>query len=165
MLTQEKNRLGFALKPVQKGIRKHIEWLERQLTDVDADLDERIRQSPALAAKSDLRQSVPGVGPNLSRTLIAELPELGTLCHKHMPALVGVVPRARVSCQFPGQTGDLGRPGSGTFGALPERAERGAADSRDPPVPRPPAQPEKVAQGRSRRLQEEAAPHAQCHGP
>lgn len=67
MLTQEKNRLGFALAPIQKGIKKHIDWLERQLADVDADLDARIRKSPVWAAKSDLLQTVPGVGPNLSR--------------------------------------------------------------------------------------------------
>lgn len=103
MITQEKNRLGFALVPVQKGIRKHIAWLERQLADVDADLDERIRESPAWAAKRDLLESVPGVGPNLSRTLIAELPELGQLSHKQIAALVGVAPRARDSGKFRGK--------------------------------------------------------------
>jgi len=103
MLTQEKNRLGFALKPVQKGIEKHISWLERQLADVDSDLDDRIRSSPVWATKSDLLQSVPGVGPNLSRTLIAELPELGMLSHKQIAALVGVAPRARDSGKFRGK--------------------------------------------------------------
>jgi transposase len=97
MLTAEKNRLGFALPPVQKGIRKHIRWLERQLEDVDQDLDTRIRQSPAWQAKNDLLRSVPGVGPNLARTLIAELPELGRLSHKEIAALVGVAPLARDS--------------------------------------------------------------------
>jgi transposase len=103
MLTQEKNRLGFALGPVQKGIKKHIAWLERQLADVDADLDTRIRRSPVWAAKSALLRSVPGVGPNLSRTLIAELPELGSLSHKQIAALVGVAPRARDSGKFRGK--------------------------------------------------------------
>lgn len=103
MLTQEKNRLGFALKPVQKGIKKHIGWLERQLADVDADLDARIRKSPVWAAKRDLLQSVPGVGPNLSRTLIAELPELGRLSDKEIAALVGVAPRAHDSGKFRGK--------------------------------------------------------------
>jgi len=103
MLTQEKNRLGFALKPVQKGIKKHIAWLERQLADVDGELDDRIRKSPIWAARSDLLRSVPGVGPNLSRTLIAELPELGSLSHKQIAALVGVAPRARDSGKFRGK--------------------------------------------------------------
>jgi transposase len=97
MITAEKNRLGFALKPVQKGIEKHIRWLERQLGDVDDDLDGLIRKSPIWKAKSDLLQDVPGVGPNLARTLIAELPELGRLSHKEIAALVGVAPFARDS--------------------------------------------------------------------
>lgn len=103
MLTQERNRLGPAGKPVEKGIKKHIKWLERQLKEVDADLDERIRKSPVWAAKRDLLQSVPGVGPNLARTLIAELPELGRLSHKEIASLVGVAPRARDSGQFRGK--------------------------------------------------------------
>lgn len=94
MITAEKNRLGFALPPVQKGIQKHIRWLERQLTDVDADLDRLIRKSPVWKAKSDLLKDVPGVGPSLARTLIAELPELGQLTHKQIAALAGVAPFA-----------------------------------------------------------------------
>ena len=97
MITAEKNRLGFALAPVQKGIRKHIRWLERQLTDVDQDLDTMIRRSPVWSAKNDLLRDVPGVGPNLARTLIAELPELGRLNHKEIAALVGVAPFPRDS--------------------------------------------------------------------
>ena len=97
MITAEKNRLGFALKPVQKGIRKHIRWLERQLSDVDADLDRLIRESPVWKAKNDLLRDVPGVGPNLARTLIAELPELGHLTDKEIAALAGVAPFPRES--------------------------------------------------------------------
>jgi transposase len=103
MITAEKNRLGFALKPLHKSIEKHIRWLERQLSDVDRDLDERIRRSPVWKAKSDLLQAVPGVGPNLVRTLIAELPELGQLSHKQIAALVGVAPLARDSGRFRGK--------------------------------------------------------------
>ena len=103
MITAEKNRLGFALKPVQKGIQKHIRWLERQLSDVDSDLDSMIRKSPLWAAKRDLLQTVPGVGPNLSRTLLAELPELGLLSHKQIASLVGVAPFSRDSGVFRGK--------------------------------------------------------------
>jgi transposase len=103
MITAEKNRLGFALKPVQKGIQKHIRWLERQLADVDSNLDSMIRKSPIWAAKSDLLQTVPGVGPNLSRTLLAELPELGLLSHKQIASLVGVAPFSRDSGIFRGK--------------------------------------------------------------
>lgn len=97
MITQEKNRLGYALGPVQGGIRKHLKWLKRQLVEVEKELDSRIRTSPVWAAKSGLLQSVPGVGPNLARTLIAELPELGRISHKEIASLVGVAPRARDS--------------------------------------------------------------------
>jgi transposase len=103
MITAEKNRLGFALKPVQNGIEKHIRWLERQLTDVDSDLDSMIRSSPIWAEKRDLLQTVPGVGPNLSRVLIAELPELGQLTHKQIASLVGVAPFSRDSGVFRGK--------------------------------------------------------------
>jgi len=103
MITAEKNRLGFALPAVEKGIKKHVRWLERQLDDVDSDLDGLIRQSPVWQAKSDLLRDVPGVGPNLARTLIAELPELGRLSNKQIAALVGVAPLARDSGLFRGK--------------------------------------------------------------
>jgi transposase len=103
MITAEKNRLGFALPAVQKGIKKHVRWLERQLSDVDSDLDARIRKSPVWRAKHNLLRDVPGVGPNLARTLIAELPELGQLSNKQIAALVGVAPLNRDSGLFRGR--------------------------------------------------------------
>ncbi len=66
MITAENNRLGFALPAVQNGIKKHIRWLERQLDDVDSDLDTLIRRSPVWQAKSDLLRDVPR---NLSTTM------------------------------------------------------------------------------------------------
>jgi transposase len=97
MLTAEKNRLGFAPRPVQSGIRRHIRWLTRQLDDVTRDLAEMIEHSPIWRVKDDLLQSVPGVGPIVSYTLLGELPELGRLGHKQIAALVGVAPLARDS--------------------------------------------------------------------
>ncbi len=97
MLTAEKNRLGFAQPPIRKSISQHIRWLERQLQGVDRDLDHTIQQSPVWRAREDLLRSVPGVGPVVSRTLIGELPELGTLTRKQIAALVGVAPLARDS--------------------------------------------------------------------
>jgi len=94
MLTAEKNRLGFAAAPVRRDITQHIRWLERRLRDVDGDLEQAIHASPVWRAKEDLLRSVPGVGPVVSRTLLGELPELGTLTHKQIAALVGVAPRA-----------------------------------------------------------------------
>lgn len=97
MLTAEKNRLGFAPDPVQPGIRKHIRWLKRQLQDVDGHLERRVHESPAWRARENLLRSVPGIGPVVSRTLLAELPELGRLNRKEIAALVGVAPLARDS--------------------------------------------------------------------
>jgi len=77
MLVAEKNRLGFAPRPLHKGIQQHIRWLERQLDDVTKDLADQIERSPVWRAKDDLLQSVPGVGPIVSAVLLAELPELG----------------------------------------------------------------------------------------
>jgi len=97
MLTAEKNRLGFAPKPLHRGIRKHIQWLERQLDDVTGELTTLVEQSPIWRAKDDLLQSVPGIGRIVSYTLLGDLPELGTLTHKQIAALVGVAPLARDS--------------------------------------------------------------------
>src|SRR5437867_6373001 len=97
MLVAERNRLGFARAPVRRGITQHIRWLERQLTEVDHDLGELIEASPVWRAQDTLYQSVPGVGPVVSRTLLGELPELGQLTRKQIAALVGVAPLARDS--------------------------------------------------------------------
>jgi transposase len=94
MLVAEQNRLGFAAAAVRRDITQHIHWLQRRLHDVDGDLEQTIRGSPVWRAKEDLLRSVPGVGPVVSRTLLGELPELGTLTHKQIAALVGVAPRA-----------------------------------------------------------------------
>ena len=94
---------GAARPIVRKEIREHIRYLERQLARVDADLDQRIRSSPLWRAKEDLLRSVPGVGPVLARTLIAELPELGHLSRKEIAALVGVAPLNQDSGTFRGK--------------------------------------------------------------
>ena len=103
MLTAEKNRLGFAPKPLHRGIQAHIRWLERQLDDVTKELAVLIEASPVWRAKDDLLQSVPGVGPIVSYTLLGELPELGTLSHKQIAALAGIAPLARDSGKLRGK--------------------------------------------------------------
>lgn len=97
MLTAEKNRLSHARPSLRKRITAHIEWLTRELRQLDADLDTAIRHSPVWREQDDLLQSMPGVGPGLSRTMLAELPELGTLSPKQLAALVGVAPHNRDS--------------------------------------------------------------------
>ncbi len=98
MRTAEQNRLGFAAAAgVRRDITQHIHWLERRLRDVDSDLEQAVRSSPVWRLKEDLLRSVPGVGPVVSRTLLGELPELGSLTRQQIAALVGVAPRARDS--------------------------------------------------------------------
>jgi len=78
MLTAEKNRLLSASSPIRKRVRTHIVWLERELEHTNTDLAEAIRQSPVWREKDELLQSVPGVGPVVTSTLLASLPEPGT---------------------------------------------------------------------------------------
>lgn len=94
MITAEKNRL-MAAPPsarVRTAIGKTIKWLQKQLEDIDRDLDNSVKGSPIWREKDDLLQSVPGVGKVLSRTLLSLVPELGTLGKKQLAALVGVAP-------------------------------------------------------------------------
>ena len=103
MLTAEKNRFFTALKPVRERIQAHISWLKQELADTDRELDNNIRKSPLWREKDSLLQSVPGVGPVLSTTLLAHLPELGTLNRKQIAALVGVAPLNRDSGHLRGK--------------------------------------------------------------
>jgi transposase len=103
MIIAEHNRSLTAPRPVRKRIQTHVEWLRRELDDVDCDMDEAIQNSPAWKAKENLLRSVPGVGPVLSRTLIVELPELGRLNRREIAALVGVAPLNRDSGTLRGQ--------------------------------------------------------------
>lgn len=92
MLTAEKNRLQVARKPVRPSLKQVIRTLEKALATADDEIDRWIRQSPAWRAQDELLQSVPGVGPQTARLLIAELPELGRLTRREIAALVGVAP-------------------------------------------------------------------------
>ena len=97
ILVAEKNRLGRATAQVRPRIKSHIGWLRQELNDLDTDLRNRIHRGPLWREKDDLLRSVPGVGPQLSLTLLAFLPELGTLNRKQIAALVGVAPFSRDS--------------------------------------------------------------------
>lgn len=103
MLTAEKNRLGSALKPVRTSLRTHITWLERELQHTNTHLADAIHQSPVWREKDDLLQSVPGIGPVATSTLLANLPELGSLTGKQIAALVGVAPLNRDSGTWRGK--------------------------------------------------------------
>jgi len=103
MLTAEKNRLHLSRKPVREAIGAHIDYLEKELEQIDSELKGRIEESPIQRDKYNLLQSVPGVGPNLSATLIIELPELGILNRREIAALVGVAPLNRDSGTYRGK--------------------------------------------------------------
>jgi transposase len=103
MLTAEKNRLAIARKSLKSKILSHIEWLKKEIADIDADLRQRIEESPIWRVKDNLLQSIPGVGKVLSATLLAELPELGKLNRRQIAALVGVAPYNRDSGKMRGK--------------------------------------------------------------
>lgn len=92
MLTAERNRLSSARPTVRPRVAAHIAWLQEELRQLEEALGEAIRHTPLWREQDDLLRSVPGVGPVLSRTLLAELPELGKLDRKKIAALVGVAP-------------------------------------------------------------------------
>jgi transposase len=103
MLTAETNRLESASRRIRHEIQTHIRWLERQVAKLDEELSQTIRSSPVWRAKDDLLQSMPGVGPVLATTLLASVPELGTLNRRQVAALVGVAPLNRESGTWRGK--------------------------------------------------------------
>jgi transposase len=94
MLTAERQRLGTARPPVRARVQAHIAFLEAELADLDDELGRTLRASPIWRETEELLRSVPGVGPVVALTLVAEVPELGTLGRKQIGALVGLAPLA-----------------------------------------------------------------------
>ena len=92
MLTAERQRLSTTRPSVRPRVQAHVEWLREELRALDAELHERIRTSPLWREHEALLRTVPGVGPVLALTLLAHLPELGTLDRKPIAALVGLAP-------------------------------------------------------------------------
>ena len=103
MLVAEKNRLRITHKQLQKRVQEHIGWLEKELDDIEKDLNRSIRESPIWREKDDLLRSVPGIGPVSASVLLASLPELGQLDRKKIAALVGVAPFNRDSGKLRGK--------------------------------------------------------------
>lgn len=108
MLTMEKNRLHSAPARMRNDIRMHIEWMEKRLEKVEKDLDGMIRKSSLWRVKEEILRSMKGVGPVLSRSLLSDVPELGTLSRQKIAALVGVAPLNRDSGKFRGRRGIWG---------------------------------------------------------
>ena len=100
---RQREKRTTAARP-KKSIARLLKALEKELASLDADLDDTVRGSPAWREKEDLLASVPGVGPTIARTLIADLPELGRLNRKEIAALAGLAPFTRQSGQWHGRS-------------------------------------------------------------
>jgi transposase len=104
MIGAERQREKRAPRRLQKSIARLLKALERELSSVDADIDDAVRGSAVWRETEDLLASVPGIGPTIARTLIAELPELGRLDRKKIAALAGLAPFTRQSGQWRGRS-------------------------------------------------------------
>jgi transposase len=92
MLVAERHRMALAHPTVRNSLARHIDYLQRLIDETDAKISTRIRTTPIWRATDDLLQSTPGIGPVLSATLQAALPELGVLNQREIVKLVGVAP-------------------------------------------------------------------------
>jgi len=92
MVNMERNRLELAPAAERKEINQHLAWLAKRVQSKDDEIDRMLRENPAWQEDEQLLRSVPGIGPVACSALLSELPELGTLSHKQIAALVGVAP-------------------------------------------------------------------------
>ena len=105
MIGTESQRARHITAPrLKKGLARLRKALEKELSELDDDISDHVRGSPAWAEKEDLLASVPGIGPTIARSLIAELPELGLLDRRQIAALVGLAPWTRQSGQWRGKS-------------------------------------------------------------
>jgi transposase len=104
MIVAEGQREKRASPRARKSIMRLLKTLRSELSALDRDIDEAVRGSPAWREKEDLLASVPGVGPIIARTMLAELPELGTLDRRQIAALAGLAPFTRQSGKWRGKS-------------------------------------------------------------
>lgn len=97
MLTAEQNRLHTVRSVMRPDIQEHLAWLREKLAKLDTEIEDFIHGSPLWSDTDALLQSVPGVGPVTASTMVALLPELGTLNRQEIAALVGLAPIAKES--------------------------------------------------------------------
>jgi transposase len=93
MLVAERHRVTLAHPTVRESLARHVDYLQRLINETDEEVATMIRTSPGWCEKDDLLQSAPGIGPVLSATLQAALPELGVLNQREIAKFVGVAPR------------------------------------------------------------------------
>jgi transposase len=104
MAAERQRRQRMSARRLQKSIDRLLTALQKELSSLEADIDEAVRGSPAWREKEDLLVSVPGVGKVIGRTLLAETPELGRLDRRQIAALVGLAPWTRQSGRWKGQS-------------------------------------------------------------
>jgi transposase len=104
MIGAEKQREKRAPVRLRKSIARLLKALQKELTEVEADIDDTMRSSPIWREKEDLLTSVPGIGQTIARALMADLPELGLLDRREIAALAGLAPHTRQSGQWKGQS-------------------------------------------------------------
>jgi transposase len=105
MIGAEKQRERRITEPrLRRSIARLVAALQKELTEVDGEIDDQIRSSPAWRETEDLLRSVPGVGRVVARTLMAEMPELGSLDRRQVAALAGLAPFTRQSGRWKGKS-------------------------------------------------------------
>jgi transposase len=103
MITMERCHLEHSPADIAEEIKDNIKQMEIRIKKLDKNISDKIKSDPDLAEQDKIQRSIPGVGPVLSATLIAFLPELGRLNRKQLAALVGVAPFNRDSGTYRGQ--------------------------------------------------------------
>jgi transposase len=105
MIVAEQNRLrAAAARQTRKSIKRLLAALQRELESVNQDMDGHIRKSPIWLVRQDILTSMPGIGPTVACTLLAELPELGSLGRRQIAALAGLAPFTRQSGKWRGKS-------------------------------------------------------------
>ena len=104
MVAERQRQKRLTEKRLQKSIARLLAALQKELSSLETDIDDAVRGSPAWRDKEDLLASVPGIGKTIARTLLAELPELGSLDRRKIAALVGLAPWTRQSGQWKGKS-------------------------------------------------------------
>jgi transposase len=104
MAAAERQRRRRMPPRLQKSVDRLLAALQKELSSVEADIDDTVRGSPAWREKEDLLVSVPGIGPVIGRSLIAEMPELGNLGRRQIASLVGLAPWTRQSGRWKGES-------------------------------------------------------------
>lgn len=104
MIVAEKNREKRATSKMRRSIARLLKALQKELSQIDQDIDDAVRGSPAWREKAALLASVPGVGDGTARTMIAELPELGRLTRREIASLAGLAPYTQASGKWQGKS-------------------------------------------------------------